>query len=188
MPKAARPPRLHVPLKPWARHPYQHRVAHATQKSHVLILTVRTWRLYILNGVLHGTQHRAYDRIKGTGMHQSCMLRSRHTPAAMCRQCISASTSSTAPQRPLLPCPPALIHTLQHLQVGKLTFRADFDSANLHKVEQGVTHNEFLLFTRRDCSGSANERATRTWFYFGVSGHSATDLVMMQASAGGDVG
>lgn len=65
-------------------------------------------------------------------------------------------------------------------RVGKLTFRADFDSANLHKVEQGVTHNEFMLFTRRDCSGSANERATRTWFYFGVSGHSATDLVMMQ--------
>lgn len=30
---------------------------------------------------------------------------------------------------------------------------------------------EFFLWTKKDCEGTSYERGTRTWFYFGVSGH-----------------
>lgn len=64
-------------------------------------------------------------------------------------------------------------------QIGKYIFRADFDSANLNSVEQGSAANEFLLQTRRDCGGTENEKATRTWFYFSMLGHSKGDLVIL---------
>ncbi len=62
-------------------------------------------------------------------------------------------------------------------QVGKYTFRADFDSANLNSVEAGAAPNEFMLRTNRDCGGTANEKATRTWFYFGVHGATVGELM-----------
>ncbi|KAG2453468.1 hypothetical protein HYH02_001689 [Chlamydomonas schloesseri] len=64
-------------------------------------------------------------------------------------------------------------------RVGKYTFRADFDSANLNSVEPGAAPNEFMLRTNRDCGGTANEKATRTWFYFGVHGHAVGELLTM---------
>ncbi|KAG2498891.1 hypothetical protein HYH03_003082 [Edaphochlamys debaryana] len=63
-------------------------------------------------------------------------------------------------------------------KVGKYTFRADFDSANLDSVEQGPMSNEFMLRTRRDCGGTQNEKATRTWFYFSAVGHSTGDSIV----------
>ncbi len=29
---------------------------------------------------------------------------------------------------------------------------------------------EFQLWTKRDCQDTDNERGTRSWFYFGISG------------------
>eukprot|EP00198_Chlamydomonas_reinhardtii_P007642 XP_001696979.1 predicted protein [Chlamydomonas reinhardtii] len=68
---------------------------------------------------------------------------------------------------------------IEILQVGKFTFRADFDSGNLNSVEPGAAPNEFMLRTNRDCGGTANEKATRTWFYFGVHGHTVGELLTM---------
>jgi hypothetical protein len=104
------------------------------------------------------------------------------------------------------------------VQVGKYTFRADFDSGNLDGVRQGSspsvrvcgkarrmqetlawtlghqpvaldTLQEFLLWTRRDCQDTDNERGTRSWFNFGVKGQqavSASDVscYMLADSAG----
>eukprot|EP00983_Pelagomonas_calceolata_P078695 1154344-Pelagomonas_calceolata.AAC.1 len=76
-------------------------------------------------------------------------------------------------------------------KVGKFVFRADFDSANLHYVRQGnsnccqlkvITHSvqqEVQLWTRKDCQGTDYERGTRSWFHFGVSGHSSGDWVAL---------
>ncbi|EFJ45477.1 hypothetical protein VOLCADRAFT_105933 [Volvox carteri f. nagariensis] len=64
-------------------------------------------------------------------------------------------------------------------RVGKYVFRADFDSANLASVEQGLVANEFLLQTRRDCGGTENEKTTRTWFYFSIAGHNTGDLIIL---------
>ncbi|KAG2439346.1 hypothetical protein HXX76_004705 [Chlamydomonas incerta] len=64
-------------------------------------------------------------------------------------------------------------------RVGKFTFRADFDSGNLNSVDPGAAPNEFMLRTNRDCGGTANEKATRTWFYFGVHGHAVGELLTM---------
>ncbi|KXZ52800.1 hypothetical protein GPECTOR_8g187 [Gonium pectorale] len=61
---------------------------------------------------------------------------------------------------------------------GKHIFRADFDSANLESVEPGFSGNEYLLRTQRDCEGTLNEKATRTWFYFSVRGHSLNELLI----------
>jgi hypothetical protein len=38
---------------------------------------------------------------------------------------------------------------------------------------------EFQLWTRKDSEGTANERATRSWFYFGVSGQSEGDFIVL---------
>ncbi|GFR43785.1 hypothetical protein Agub_g4902, partial [Astrephomene gubernaculifera] len=64
-------------------------------------------------------------------------------------------------------------------RLGKYVFRADFDSANLDSVEQGVNANEFFLRTRRDCEGTTNEKATRTWFYFSICGHNTYELLIL---------
>jgi len=114
--------------------------------------------------------------------------------------------------------------------VGKFTFRADFDSANLHYCRHGsspyvstmylvhalplnfqVTENwqalsldawgwklsydnacsdigtmpgmvrlleqEVQLWTRKDCQGTSNERGTRSWFHFGISGHNTVGRI-----------
>ncbi|GAX73857.1 hypothetical protein CEUSTIGMA_g1307.t1 [Chlamydomonas eustigma] len=64
-------------------------------------------------------------------------------------------------------------------KVHKFTFRADFDSANLYDVHEGCNSMEVLLWTRRDCHSTPFERPTRTWFYYGVSGGKAGDVIMM---------
>ncbi|MEW5306229.1 MAG: hypothetical protein WDW36_008710 [Sanguina aurantia] len=58
-------------------------------------------------------------------------------------------------------------------KIGRLTFRSDFDSGNLQDVKPGNSSTEVLLWTARDGQSTGNERGTRSWFYFGVSGHMA---------------
>ena len=38
---------------------------------------------------------------------------------------------------------------------------------------------EFQLWTRRDCENTDNERLTRSWFYYGVSGQGQGDFIIM---------
>ena len=60
---------------------------------------------------------------------------------------------------------------------GRLKFRTDFDSGNLGDVIPCTKEGEYDLWVRPDCSGQAYETKHRTWFYFGVSGQSANEVV-----------
>ncbi|MEW5317817.1 MAG: hypothetical protein WDW38_009085 [Sanguina aurantia] len=80
----------------------------------------------------------------------------------------------------LLPLSAPVTEVLKQASVwklGRLTFRSDFDSGNLQDVKPGNSSTEVLLWTARDGQSTGNERGTRSWFYFGISGHIAgTDL------------
>jgi len=77
---------------------------------------------------------------------------------------------------PLLPAPePDYEHA--RWQVGKLSLRADFDSANLAKVQAGAHDMDLELWTRHDNEGTDFQTGHRTWFYFGVTGYSKGDVV-----------
>eukprot|EP00873_Tetraselmis_striata_P009384 jgi/Tetstr1/429648/TSEL_019545.t1 len=61
-------------------------------------------------------------------------------------------------------------------QVENLTFRADFDSANLKSVAGlNGSNKEFELHTLHDCDGTPFQTSHRSWFYFSVSGHKPGD-------------
>jgi len=82
----------------------------------------------------------------------------------------------------------------QRWSIGQWTFRADFESANLARVEalpgsrpepspDGsatiVGPGEVQLWTAPDNAGTEHETGHRTWFYFGVSGGKEGDLLAM---------
>jgi len=60
--------------------------------------------------------------------------------------------------------------------IGKYSFRADFDSANLAKIQPVPdAPGEFEVWTVPDNGGNVYESAHRTWFYFGAKGFSKGD-------------
>ena len=57
---------------------------------------------------------------------------------------------------------------------GGITFRADFDSANLaHARQKPASSSDFELQTERDAANTEFATENRSWFYFGVHGHRA---------------
>lgn len=57
---------------------------------------------------------------------------------------------------------------------GGITFRADFDSANLaHARQKPASSSDFELRTERDAANTEFATENRSWFYFGVHGHRA---------------
>lgn len=54
-------------------------------------------------------------------------------------------------------------------ELGKHTFRADFDGGNLARVER-LKEGSYQLWTRADNEGSDAETTHRTWFHFEVTG------------------
>lgn len=63
------------------------------------------------------------------------------------------------------------------LQVGNLTFRADFDSGNLREAKAGSQADEYMLYPRPDNWGTPWQSGHRSWFYFAVKGHARGDTV-----------
>lgn len=61
-------------------------------------------------------------------------------------------------------------------ELGKHTFRADFDGGNLAKVER-LKEGSYQLWTRADNEGSEHETAHRTWFHFELTGCADGDTV-----------
>ncbi|CAM9283901.1 unnamed protein product [Pylaiella littoralis] len=68
--------------------------------------------------------------------------------------------------------------------VNGLTFRSTFDSGNLARValpaEQGGVGGVYKLWTARDCEGGPNAKRNSSWFYFGVAGGSANQIITMR--------
>ncbi|CAM9542163.1 unnamed protein product, partial [Hapterophycus canaliculatus] len=68
--------------------------------------------------------------------------------------------------------------------VNGLTFRSTFDSGNLARVilpaEQGGAGGIYQLWTARDCEGGPNAKRNSSWFYFGVAGGSAKQIITMK--------
>ena len=62
-------------------------------------------------------------------------------------------------------------------QCGSLKFRTDFDSGNLGEVIPCTREGEYDLWVRPDCSGQSCETKHRTWFYFGLSGYKAGQVL-----------
>ncbi|QDZ19156.1 putative zinc carboxypeptidase [Chloropicon primus] len=62
-------------------------------------------------------------------------------------------------------------------QCNRLKFRTDFDSGNLADVIPCTKEGEYELWIRPDCSGQPFQTKHRTWFYFGLSGHEADQVL-----------
>ena len=55
------------------------------------------------------------------------------------------------------------------VQLGPLTFDAQFDSSNGARVEQTGT-DEFAVWTNPDAAGTEHEKQYKVWFHFAVRG------------------
>ncbi|CAN0189002.1 unnamed protein product [Ectocarpus sp. 12 AP-2014] len=68
--------------------------------------------------------------------------------------------------------------------VNGLTFRSTWCSGNLARVvlpaEQGGVGGVYQLWTARDCEGGPNARRNSSWFYYGVAGGSANQIITMR--------
>lgn len=54
--------------------------------------------------------------------------------------------------------------------IDGLTIGSDFDGGNIGRIEKMDGENEYMLWTRADCEGTAYATKSRTWFCFSVRG------------------